>query len=97
MTNDKAGMSKESLVVEFYGIPRQRAGRTTLTVAAGSLAEVLTAVEQHCPSLQDLRGPKGAVSPHYRISLDGQRFVTEPDEILPADSHLLILSADAGG
>ena len=88
---------QQLLTVEFYGIPRQRAGRTELTVAAGSLATVLTAVEEGCPRLNDLHGAGGAVSPHYRISLDGQRFLTDVDEILPAGSHVLIRSADAGG
>jgi hypothetical protein len=68
-----------------------------LAVAAGSLAEVLVAVEQQCPHLTDLRRTNGAFSPHYRVSLDGQRFLTDVEEILPAGSRVLILSADAGG
>jgi hypothetical protein len=88
---------QHSLIVEFYGIPRERAGRAELLVTAGSLAEVLMGVQRQCPRLHDLRQEDGAISPHYRVSLDGQRFLTDALEILPAGSHVLILSADAGG
>ena len=85
-----------TLLVEFYGIPRERAGRTELAVKAGSLGEVLLQVESECPRLI-LRDALGAISRHYRISLDGQRFLTDLGEVLPPRSHLLILSADVGG
>src|SRR5437868_7005075 len=97
MMSGEGEIKKKSLVVEFFGIPRERAGRTALTVAAGTLAEVLSAVVRQCPRLQDLLGPGAAISAHYRVSLDGRRFVSEMNELVPADSHLLILSADAGG
>jgi len=86
-----------SVIVEFFGIPRERAGRSELAATAGSLASVLMAVQEECPRLSDLRQAHGGISPHYRISLDGQRFLTDVEEILPAGSHVLILSADAGG
>ena len=86
-----------SLTVEFYGIPRERAGRPQLAVTAGTVGDVLSAVAQQCPRLKDLRQPNGAVSRHYRLSLNGERFLTDIDEILPARACLLILSADAGG
>jgi hypothetical protein len=86
-----------SIIVEFFGIPRERAGRTELAVAPGSLAEILQSVEQQCPRLVNLRTPEGGINPHYRISLDGERFLTDVAEVLVAQSHVLILSADAGG
>jgi molybdopterin converting factor small subunit len=85
------------IIVEFYGIPRERAGRTELIVAAGPLGDVLAAVQRHCPRLQDVRQPTGNLNPNYRISLDGQRFLTDIAEIVPAQSRLLLLSADPGG
>jgi molybdopterin converting factor small subunit len=84
------------VTVEFYGIPRQRAGRAELAVAAGTVAEVLAAVGRECPGLAGLL-QKGRVSPHYLLSLDGRRFVTEMSERLEAGERLLVLSADAGG
>jgi len=86
-----------SLVVEFFGIPRERAGQTELTVASGTLAEVLAAVAQQCPRLKDVRRSDGSLNGHYRLSLDGQRFLTDVNEILPAGSRVLLLSADVGG
>jgi hypothetical protein len=85
-----------SVTVEFYGIPRERAERAQLAVMAGTLKEVLKAVERECPRL-DLCETTGAISRHYRVSLDGERFLTDLEEVLSPRSHLLILSADAGG
>ncbi len=85
------------VTVEFYGVPRLRAGRAELAVAAGTVAEVLAAVEQSCPGLVGLVGPGGRVDPHYLLSLDGRRFVTDWQESLEAGERLLLLSADAGG
>src|SRR5437868_6273151 len=88
--------AKPSLTVEFYGIPRERAGRTELTAPAGTLAEILSFVQVHCPRLHDLLLPESTLSPQYRVSLDGARFLTDLHEELPRNSHLLILSADPG-
>ncbi len=85
------------VTVEFYGIPRQRAGRAELTVQAGTLAEVLAAVERACPGLARLLQADGRLAPHYLLSMDGQRFVTDPGRQLRPGDRLLLLSADVGG
>jgi molybdopterin converting factor small subunit len=85
------------VTVEFFGVPRQRAGRAELAVEAANVAELLAAVERACPGLKGLVRPDGRLAPHYLLSLDGQRFVTDGSERLPAGSRLLLLSADAGG
>jgi sacsin len=36
-------------------------------------------------------------APHYLLSLDGERFITDLGETLPNGTRLLLLSADAGG
>ena len=84
------------VTIEFYGIPRERAGRAELTVQAATVADALAAVQRHCPAWDDLRRD-GRLAPHYRLSVDGQRFVTEMSERLTAGTRLLLLSADAGG
>ena len=88
-----------TLLVEFFGIHlRERAGRMELKVPAGALGDVLTAIQEQCPRLKDLRdGVNGAISRHYRLSLDGQRFLTDLERNPAAGSHVLILSADVGG
>jgi molybdopterin converting factor small subunit len=84
------------VTVEFYGIPRQRAGRAELTVPAGTVAELLAAVEGACPGLVGLVRD-GRVSPHYLLSLDGRRFVTDLRQPVQPGERVLLLSADAGG
>jgi molybdopterin converting factor small subunit len=85
------------VTVEFYGVPRLRAGRGELAVAAATVADALAAVAVACPGLADVRRPDGRLAPHYLLSLDGTRFVTDLGEALRAGDRLLLLSADAGG
>jgi hypothetical protein len=85
------------VTVEFYGVPRLRAGRGELTVTATTVADVLAAVALACPGLAGLRRPDGRLAPHYLLSLDGERFVTDPAQPLRPGDRLLLLSADAGG
>ena len=90
--------SEEDLItVEFYGVPRQRAGRAELSVAARTVAEVLEAVERACPGLAGLRGPDGRVAGHYLLSVGGRQFVKDPCQEVRPGEHILLLSADAGG
>jgi molybdopterin converting factor small subunit len=84
------------VTVEFFGIPRQRAGRAELQVAAGTVAELLAAIVQACPGLAGLVR-QGRLSPHYLLSLDGREFVSDPAIVLRPGDRLLLLSADAGG
>jgi hypothetical protein len=85
------------VTVEFYGIPRQRAGRAELAVEAGMVAELLAAVERACPGLRGLVGEGGRLAPHYLLSLDGGAFLTDPRQTLAPGARVLLLSADAGG
>lgn len=85
------------VIVEFFGVPRLRAGRTELAVPAGSVAEVLAAVEGACPGLAGLRQADGGLAPHYLLSLDGQMFLTDSEQAIHPGSRVLLLSADAGG
>jgi len=86
-----------TVIVEFYGIPRQRAGRAELTVPAGAVAEVLTAIKEACPGLADLTRADGKLSGHYLVSIDGKGFISDPRQPLARGTRLLLLSADAGG
>jgi len=85
------------VIVEFFGVPRLRAGRSELRVAAGSVAEVLAQVERACLGLVGLVGADGRVAPHYLLSVDGQHFVTDLEAVIGTGRRLLLLSADAGG
>jgi hypothetical protein len=87
----------ELITVEFFGIPRQRAGRSELAVRARTVAEVLAAVAQVCPDLAGVVSPDGRLQGHYLLSIDGQRFVTDTHEALRPGERVLLLSADVGG
>lgn len=88
-------MAKGMVTVEFYGIPRQRAGRAELVVQANTLGQMLIAVERDCPGLRIQEA--GRISPQYRVSLNGQQFVSDLSKVLAPGCRVLILSADAGG
>jgi molybdopterin converting factor small subunit len=88
---------KDLVTVEFYGIPRQRAGRAELAVAARTVAELLEALARACPGLAELRQADGRLAPHYLLSIDGQRFVSDSEHRLRPGERVLLLSADVGG
>ena len=48
-------LSLPRVVVEFYGVPRRRAGRAELVLHASSLGQALDEVARACPGLADLR------------------------------------------
>jgi hypothetical protein len=85
------------VLVEFYGVPRLRAGCAELAVAPGSVAAVLGEIIARCPGLSDLLTGEGRLSPHYLLSLDGQAFLTDLSHDLLPGACVLLLSADAGG
>jgi molybdopterin converting factor small subunit len=85
------------VTVEFFGIPRRRAGRAELVAPAGPVADLLQFIERSCPELRGLRQADGRLSPHYLLSLSGDQFVSDPRQQLRPGDRLLLLSADAGG
>jgi hypothetical protein len=85
------------ITVEFYGIPRLRAGRSRLAVSARTVFEAMIGVERTCPGLAGLIRPDGRLDPHYLLSIDGRHFVSTLKEPLRPGDRLLLLSADAGG
>lgn len=85
------------VIVEFFGVPRLRAGQAEVAVPIGSVLTILQAISERCPSLPDLLTADGHLAPHYLLSLDGRAFVTDLSCEVPPGSRLLLLSADAGG
>jgi molybdopterin converting factor small subunit len=86
--------------VEFFGIPRERAGMSEVEVQAGTLGQLLTTLRTRIPSLAAFIGEKGPdvrLNPVFVASLNGDRFITDPETPLGENDHVLILSADAGG
>jgi hypothetical protein len=85
------------VTVEFFGIPRQRAGRAELRLPARTVAELLEGVERACPGLAGLRQADGRLAPHYLLSRDGEQFVSEVHQEVRPGERWLLLSADVGG
>ncbi|MBX6314681.1 MAG: MoaD/ThiS family protein [Isosphaeraceae bacterium] len=85
------------IIIELFGVPRIRAGTGRVALEAATLGEALRALSKSCPGLEGpvLRG--GSVHPAYRISLNGDRFVTDPATALSDGDSLLLLGADVGG
>ena len=97
-SNEASGVEQRGLVtVEFFGIPRHRAGRADVAVPADTVSQLLQSVAQACPQLQDLRQADGRLSPHYLLSINGEPFLTDLQQKLRPGDRLLLLSADAGG
>ena len=90
-------MSQPKITVELFGMPRARAGVKEVVVLASTVTEALAEVIKECPKLADVFRADGSLSPHYLLSLDGQRFVTDLSHPLRSEDRLLLLSADAGG
>jgi molybdopterin converting factor small subunit len=82
--------------VEFFGVPRERAGVSALEVQAETLGQLLGTLAARMPSLSEII-ERDRLHPAFVANLNGDRFVTDPGTPLDADDCVLILSADAGG
>jgi molybdopterin converting factor small subunit len=85
------------ITVEFFAIPRLRAGQAQLTVRAATVSELLRALDDACPALRCLTDAVCRLNPQYLLSVNGQRFVADLDVPLQAGDEVLLLSADVGG
>ncbi len=87
--------------VEFYGIPRQRAGVPTATVTLAqlpiTLRDVIEDLAKTFPELAADCFQDNSLRKGYVANIGGREFVTSPDTPLTDTESLLILSADAGG
>ena len=82
--------------VEFLGIPRERAGVSTLEVHANTLGQLLERLAADIPALAELI-TDDRLHPALAANLNGDRFVSDPQTPLDQHDCVLILSADAGG
>lgn len=85
------------ITIELFGVPRLRAGAPAVRVEAGDVGSALRALAAACPSLDGSVVLDGRVGTGYRLSLNGDRFVTEPETGLAEGDVLLLLAADVGG
>ncbi len=86
-----------AITVEFFGIPRARAGVTTATVDGETLGEVLVNLARQFPELAQTCIEGNRLRAGVVANLGGERFVTDPATPFVDGTSLLILSQDAGG
>ena len=86
-----------SVTIEFFGVPRQRAGTQRVEIEAGSLGEALTVLSERFEGMAEVCFEGERLRLGYVANLNGDRFISEPDTPLADGDALLILSADAGG
>ncbi len=86
-----------SVRIEFYGIPRQRAGVDSVDVDACSVAAALAALDVRIPEFARACLSHGRLRAGYVANLNGRKFLSDPHTPLHDGDALLILSTDAGG
>jgi molybdopterin converting factor small subunit len=90
-------VNRSMITVEFFGVPRLRAGTGRVTLDASRLSVALGELRRACPALDGSVIQGGRVHPAYRLSLNGDRFVSDPETPLADGDVLLLLAADVGG
>ena len=90
-----------AITVEFFGIPRVRAGLERVVVLpdrnSAMLSEVLEHVADQLPTFADGCMTDKKLDDHFLVSLDGEEFIHEGDALIQENRTVYILSADAGG
>ena len=83
--------------IEFFGIPRARAGVEHTTATGTTLGEVLADLGRRFPDFAKscLRGCEFQAG--FTANLGGVRFTTNAETRLSPSETVLILSLDAGG
>jgi molybdopterin converting factor small subunit len=82
--------------VEFFGLPRERAGIPGVEIQAATLGELLETLSAQIPPLAEFVDAN-RLHPLFVANLNGDCFVSDPATPLSENDHVLILSADAGG
>lgn len=87
-----------SVRIEFYGIPRQRAGvDSTVVEDVSDLGQALRAAAARFPGLAAACVEDGRLRSGYIANINGRWFTSDPASPLKPGDSVLILSADAGG
>lgn len=83
--------------VEFYGVPRLKAGISSIQVEADTVAELLDQLKKNVPSFADACIKDDQLASDYLLNINGKSFTRDVSTQLLAGDHVLILSADVGG
>jgi molybdopterin converting factor small subunit len=85
------------IAVEFYGVPRHRTGTPLVRLEAATIGQALRELSSLFPALAEPSLAQGALPTVFKLSLNGDRFVSDPATPLQDGDTLLLLSADVGG
>jgi molybdopterin converting factor small subunit len=85
------------ITIEFFGVPRLRAGMPCVHLDAGTLAAALRTLVRLCPALDGPVVTGDALHAAYRACLNGEQFVSDPATPLTDGDVLLVMAADVGG
>ena len=89
-----------SITVEFFGIPRARAGVAQVEVLpdkrSAKFSEVLQALADTLPDFADACMTDLELNQHCIANIEGRKFVNG-DAVIGEQQTVYILSADAGG
>lgn len=86
-----------AVTIELFGVPRLRAGTAQVEVAAATIGQALQALTRQCPALAGDVVEDDRPHPSCRLSLNAERFVSDPTVPLMDGDTLIVLSADVGG
>jgi molybdopterin converting factor small subunit len=90
-----------AVLIEFYGIPRARAGQASATIETNGdpldLGSLLVELGRQFPALASECFEANRLKSGYAANLDGGRFISDPRTPLRDGASVLILSSDAGG
>lgn len=90
-----------TITVEFFGIPRARAGVDHVTVfsdrQSAPLCDVLSEVAKLCPDFASACLDGNQLREGFIVSIDGQCFVRDESKTIYGGQSILLLSSDAGG
>ena len=86
-----------AITVEFFGIPRTRAGVAMTTADGQTLGEVLTNLASRYPEFAQSCVEQNRLQAGTVANIAGDRFITDPATPLADGTILLILGQDAGG
>jgi molybdopterin converting factor small subunit len=85
------------VTVELYGVPRLRAGVGSVQVEAVTVGQALERLARMCPALDGSVLCQATLHPAYRLSINGERFISDPTTPLQSGDALVLLAADVGG
>ena len=85
--------------IEFFGVPRQRAGVAALEIQVTNLTlgSVLHAAAIRLPEFGNRCLDGQRLKPGLIANLNGRTFTADPNATLTDGDSVLILSADVGG